>query len=131
VLMALGGPGQAASQPTSPASTVAPLAPAPPAAPTSPAPTATAVPTPIPAMRVGGRARVVNVGDSPLRARAAPGLAGSIRVVARFPQGSEVTIVEGPQQADGLTWWRISGEAGDGWSAERAADGGAFLEPLP
>jgi hypothetical protein len=51
--------------------------------------------------------------------------------VVRFPQDTEVTITEGPQQADGLTWWRIKAEAGEGWSAERSAEGLVFLEPLP
>ncbi|MBX0328974.1 hypothetical protein K2Z83_14950 [Oscillochloris sp. ZM17-4] len=73
----------------------------------------------------------MNVNDSSLRARAAPGLAGSIRVVARFPEGSEVTVIEGPAQVDGLTWWRIGGDAGEGWSAERSSDDVLFLEPLP
>jgi hypothetical protein len=94
-------------------------------------PTPMPAPTPAPALRVGGRARVVNVGDSTLRARADAGLAEAIRVVARFPQGSVVTIVEGPKDADGLVWWRISGEAGEGWSAERSPEGVVFLEPLP
>jgi hypothetical protein len=97
----------------------------------SPTPTAPPSPTPAPTLRVGGRARVVNIGDSTLRARVEPSLAQSSQIVARFPQGSEVSIAEGPVQADGLTWWRIQGEAGEGWSAERSAEGVAFLEPLP
>ncbi|NNJ11308.1 SH3 domain-containing protein [Chloroflexales bacterium ZM16-3] len=120
--------GEAVSAPTAAAGAIAPLATA---LPLPPTPTATSIPTPLPVMRLGGRARVVNVGDATLRARAAPGLASSTRVVARFPEGSEVMIVEGPVQVDGLTWWRISGEAGEGWSAQLAADGVVFLEPLP
>ncbi len=112
------------ASPTAAASAVA-LAPAP------AAPTPTVTPTPAPSLQVGGRARVVNVGESTLRARAEPGLAGAIRIVARFSQDAEVTIVEGPREADGLIWWRISGAAGEGWSAERSPEGTSFLEPLP
>jgi hypothetical protein len=104
---------------------------APPAARPTSVPTVAASPTPVPVLRVGGRVRVVNVGDSPLRARAGPGLAKANRVVARFPLNSEVVITQGPQQSDGLTWWRIKGDAGEGWSAERSAEGLVFLEALP
>jgi hypothetical protein len=97
----------------------------------SPAPSETPSETPSPTLRVGGRARVVNLGDSTLRARAEPSLATSSRIVARFPQDSEVAITEGPVQADGLTWWRIQGQPGEGWSAERSPEGVAFLEALP
>lgn len=94
-------------------------------------PLPTPLPTPPPTMRVGGLARVVNVGDSTLRAREEPGLTTSSRIVARFPQGSQVTVVEGPQVVDGLTWWKISGAEGEGWSAEKSPDGLALLDPLP
>ncbi|NTV63795.1 MAG: SH3 domain-containing protein, partial [Oscillochloris sp.] len=93
--------------------------------------TATSTPTPGPTLRVGGQARVVNVGNAFLRARDRPGLDQSIHVVARFPAGSSVSILEGPRQIDGINWWRISGNPGDGWSAERTADGTLLLEALP
>jgi hypothetical protein len=41
-----------------------------------------------------------------LNIRDKPGVIGS-NVVARAREGSVFTIVEGPQQADGFTWWRI------------------------
>jgi hypothetical protein len=104
---------------------------APTAAPPSPTPSATPAPTPVPVLHVGGRARVVNLGDSTLRARAQPSLARSIRIVARFAQGNEVSITDGPVQADGLTWWRIQGPPGEGWSAERSPENLVFLEALP
>jgi hypothetical protein len=97
----------------------------------SPSPAVTVSPPAPPVLRIGIRARVVNVGNSPLRARAKPGLAQSNKVVVRFPQGAEVMISDGPTQADGLTWWRIRGDAGEGWSAERSAEGLIFLEPIP
>jgi hypothetical protein len=109
------------------------LATTPSAAPSAapPTPTPAPSPSPPPQLQVGGRAKIVNVGDAPLRARAKPGLAQTIRVVARFPLNSEVALVEGPTVADGLTWWRIKGDVGEGWSAERSAEGLVFLEPLP
>lgn len=96
-------------------------------------PTATArptlAPTVAPALGVGARARVANLSGAPLRARETPGLGG--RVVARIPEGSEVTLREGPVEADGYTWWRVEAEAGAGWAAERSPEGAAFLELLP
>jgi|APCry1669189070_1035195.scaffolds.fasta_scaffold03427_1 hypothetical protein len=97
----------------------------------SPTPVPTIIPTVAPVLRIGGRVRVVNVGDAPLRARAKPGMDTPNRTVTSFAQGSEVTITEGPKQANGLTWWRIRGTTGEGWSAERSAEGIVFLEALP
>jgi hypothetical protein len=107
----------------------------------NPSPTATArptitprpssTPTPEPALRVGGRAAIVNVGDVPLRARVGPGIGQPVQVA--FPQGAEVTIVEGPVEADGYVWWRIENELGTGWSAEANPEPGGpvWLQPLP
>ncbi len=95
--------------------------------------TATATPAPATpvtaaALQVGGRAAVVNVGDSPLRGRREPGI--NQPVDARFPQASEVTILEGPVIADGYTWWLVESDAGKGWSAERSAEGVLWLEAV-
>lgn len=81
------------------------------------------------ALAIGGRARVANLSGAPLRARVAPGL--SQPIVARIPEGSEVDVLDGPVEADGYTWWQISGAAGSGWSAERSPEGVVFLEPIP
>jgi hypothetical protein len=109
----------------------------PPTTPTArPTPLPTAVPVVIapepeaaPAIAVGGRAQVANLSGAPLRAREAPGLSG--RIVARFPEGSEVEVIAGPVEAEGYTWWQVTGPAGTGWSAERSPEGVVFLEPLP
>lgn len=69
-------------------------------------------------LRVGGFARVANVGDEPLRARAAPGTDAPIMV--RFPEGTRVQIVAGPVEASGFRWWRVRSERGqEGWCADR------------
>lgn len=92
------------------------------------APTATLAPTTAPALGIGGRARIANLGGAPLRARETPGLSP---IVARIPEGSEVTIREGPVEADGYTWWRVEAGEISGWVAERSPEGTPFLEPVP
>jgi hypothetical protein len=93
------------------------------------APTAAPTSAPAPALAVGGRARVANLNGSPLRAREAPGL--SQPVVARIPEGGEVTLREGPAEADGYRWWRVETADAAGWVAEGSPEGVAFLEPIP
>ncbi|PDV97831.1 SH3 domain-containing protein [Candidatus Chloroploca asiatica] len=79
-------------------------------------------------LAVGRMARIVNLDGTVLRARASPGLT---EVVARLPDGSEVTLVEGPVEADGYVWWRVEAAAGTGWVAQGSPEGIVFLEPLP
>jgi hypothetical protein len=93
----------------------------------TPRPTVTA--TVAPTLAVGGRARLVNLNGSPLRAREAPGLAAAI--VGRIPEGSEVAIGEGPVEADGYTWWRVEAEGVAGWVAASSPEGVSFLEVIP
>lgn len=129
VLLSLGGFGGAAPA----AAPVEPVA-APTQAPATPtrrptvAPTAMPTATPAPALVLGGRARVVNLNGSPLRAREAPGLTA---VVERIPEGSEVVLREGPVEADGYSWWRVEAGAVSGWVAGRSPEGTVFLEPVP
>lgn len=110
--------------------------PAPTPAPTArPRPTAlpttvpTAAPTALPTLAVGAQARVVNLSGSPLRARDTPGL--SAPVVARIPEGAQVTIREGPIEADGFVWWRVEAQEATGWVAGRSPEGLVFLEATP
>jgi len=58
---------------------------------------------------------------------AAPGL--SSPVTGRIPEGREVTILEGPVEADGYVWWRVEAAEGAGWVAERSPEGTVFLVP--
>lgn len=116
-----------AAAPTGAAAPTAQLAAAPTARPTRTLPP-TSAPTAIPALGIGGRARVVNLNGSPLRARETPGLS---RVVGRIPEGSEVTLREGPVEADGYRWWRVEADGVTGWVAAGSPEGVAFLEVLP
>ena len=61
--------------------------------------------TPMP-LTVGVRVIVANVGDQELNVRTVAGVTSS-EILFRSAEGTEFTIVEGPQQADGFTWWRI------------------------
>ena len=61
--------------------------------------------TPMP-LSVGVRVIVANVGDQELNVRNIAGVTSS-EILFRSPEGTEFSIVDGPQQADGFTWWRI------------------------
>lgn len=68
---------------------------------------------------IGAVVRVVDVGDQQLNIRDAPGVTSS-SIVFRVTEGIAFTVVGGPQQADGLTWWQIAladNPARVGWTA--------------
>lgn len=67
------------------------------------------IPWPI---EVGAQLVVAGTGDC-LRARESPSLQAPVN--ACLSDGTEVTVQEGPQEADGYTWWRLQGW---GWSAQ-------------
>lgn len=76
------------------------------------APATVPLPTPVPSQtlppgefQVGTRVRVVGVGLSGLNIRSAPGLGGSQRFLAY--DDDEFVLINGPEDADGLEWWRI------------------------
>ena len=95
-------------------------------------PTATiALPTPTPTgdtipttsgpssggIAVGDYVRVVGTGGDGLRLRINPGLDGQVRFIAF--EGEIFLIQDGPQEADGFTWWHMVGtedETRRGWS---------------
>lgn len=79
-------------------------------------PTVAFTDTPQP-LSVGVRVVVSNVGDNELNVRDVAGVTTS-QVLFRSPEGTEFTIVDGPQQADGFTWWRIqdSTNGQSGWA---------------
>lgn len=98
---------------------------APPAAPTSQTPpTATVVlpigtpqETPAPT-EIGPGAQVVvqGTGGTGLNLRAEPGTGAQIVTNAR--EGTVLTVLEGPQEAGGYTWWRMRAPGGqEGWGA--------------
>lgn len=98
------------------------------AAPTAtPAPTLTA--TPVPMLEVGGRARVNTTGGDALNVRNNPSRQGEL--LAKLENNTLVSIVDGPQESDGLIWWKVSTENGlEGWVVE-AVDGEQTLIPAP
>jgi uncharacterized protein YraI len=63
-----------------------------------------------------------------LLARSGPGTNEPVQ--ARFTEGTQVTIVEGPVEADGYTWWLIEADNTNGWSADSSPEGLVWLEPL-
>lgn len=95
-------------------------------------PSPTLIPTPTaPTLRIGGQARVINVGTTLLRVRTKPSLDPTISIITRVPQGTTVTVLEGPRELDGQIWWRIRHNTYEGWSIGYSAAGETFLEPVP
>lgn len=99
------------------------------------APTATPVLTPtatpeggIPSPSVGGSAEVTTRFQF-INLREAPGL--SAETIGQLQNGTVVTILEGPEEADDLRWWKVEDQEGNvGWAAERVA-GEVLLAPIP
>lgn len=72
---------------------------------------------------------VVSVGDGGLLKLRAQAGTGS-PVEHQVPNGVELTVLEGPVEANGYTWWRVTdGGAVTGWAAE-GDDGDRWLTPL-
>jgi uncharacterized protein YgiM (DUF1202 family) len=98
-------------------------------------PTATSVLTPtatpeggIPSPTVNGRVRVTTKYQF-VNLRANPGL--SAESVGQLQDGTIATVVEGPEEADGLNWWKVDdGQENVGWAAERVG-GEVLLVPIP
>ena len=81
-------------------------------------PEATGLPLPPPGdISVGAFVQVTGTGGDGLRLRAGPGLDRDVRLLGLE---AEVFLVQdGPQQADGFTWWNLEGpfdESRRGWA---------------
>ena len=75
-------------------------------------------PTPRP-VDIGADVVVVDVGDQQLNIRDQAGVFET-SVIFRVPEGGRMTVLEGPLQIDGLTWWRVQNAANPsqtGWAA--------------
>jgi hypothetical protein len=72
---------------------------------------------------IGSTVQVVGTDGVALRARAQPSRESAVLI--RFAEGTRLTIVDGPQEAEGLTWWQVRGDAGEGWCASD------FLQVIP
>jgi len=73
-------------------------------------------------IRIGSRVQVTGTGGKALRARSGPGT--SYDIVARFDEGVQLLILEGPVEADGYTWWKVRRDQEEGWCA------GQWLAPI-
>ncbi len=83
-------------------------------------------PTPLSIM-LGVTIRVIDVGDNQLNVRERPGVI-DVPVAFRAPENTLFTVIEGPSQADGLTWWRLQDVQSSqrvGWAASN------YLEVVP
>jgi hypothetical protein len=88
-----------------------------------PSQTALPAPTPTITLQANGSAVIGGAEGSPVRVRVQPGT--DQRIVARLKEGTIVHILEGPQQAAGLAWWRIERGGTRGWVAA------PYLQPAP
>ncbi len=111
----LGGPSRARSaQPTAIVVTVTP-------SPIVPTLTPTLAPPPPPTpegLYAGGYAQVSGTGEDTLRLRSDPGL--QTTTLKTVPDGTRLLIVDGPREADGITWWRLRdlSDGAEGWAAQ-------------
>ena len=80
-------------------------------------------PTPELVLRADGYAVVTGTGGATLLGRRGPGRGNP--ALTRFPEGKVVKVLEGPQSADDMQWWRVELDGQSGWSAE------PFLKPIP
>lgn len=78
-----------------------------------------------PRLTVGGRGRVTP-GD-PNNLRAAPGT--NQPKVGQIPGEGDFDVLEGPQCASGMYWWRVRYQGQEGWTGE-GKDGVYWLEPI-
>ena len=68
-------------------------------------PTVVITNTPVP-LSVGVQAAVYDVGNDQLNVRNIPSLTES-QVLFRVDEGTLFSIIDGPQEADGFTWWQV------------------------
>lgn len=69
---------------------------------------------------IGRQIIVTGVGDTQLNVRDAPGITETT-ILFRAAEGEGFLVVDGPQQQNGFTWWRIqspSDPSRSGWAAE-------------
>jgi hypothetical protein len=75
--------------------------------------------TPSAAISVGATVVVVNTGGIGVSVREEPSVNAALVRIA--PEGTQLTVVDGPTEADGYVWWKVHADDGsaDGWSAEQ------------
>lgn len=89
----------------------------------------------MPTRLVAGAQARTTVGDIPVNIRREPDTASAI--LGQVPTGSALTILDGPQCAENMVWWRIDYQTLVGWIAEGRNNiywldpVGAALTPTP
>ena len=87
--------------------------------------------------RLQAGATATNVTNSLVNIRRTPGYLGKPQgdILAQMKPGESVTLLDGPEVADSLTWWFVryqpNGQAIEGWVAESTASGVQILAPAP
>ena len=77
----------------------------------------------------GKPARVAQVDGTNMRIRSQPGFSQGI--IDRVPEGTRLTVLNGPKCIDGTNWWYIRTNGGiEGWMTE-SQNGIYLLEPIP
>ncbi len=80
-------------------------------------------------LTVGGRAVINTTGGDQLNVRSGAGT--NFAIVVPLDAGTVVTILEGPVDANGFTWWRIRTDNGvEGWVIESIDDNGTRIQTL-
>lgn len=76
---------------------------------------------------------VQNINAGPVNLRLSPGFQNkpASDVIMAVPAGAVGTVVDGPQEVDGLTWWRVRFGEREGWMAERSSRGVVLLDRAP
>lgn len=69
-------------------------------------------------LSIGANVTVANTGGVGLNLRSSPAfLNDGSNVIMVLPEGSAMSIIGGPTQSDGYTWWNIRGGGQTGWGA--------------
>lgn len=81
------------------------------------------------APRVGDRIVVTMPNNGQLSVRSLPGTDAAL--LTRVDSGAQLTILDGPQQANGFTWYRVRSDSGatEGWAADGDGED-RWLSPL-
>lgn len=76
---------------------------------------------------------VQNINPGPVNLRQSPGFQNkpASDVIMAVPAGAVGTVVAGPEQVDGLVWWRVRFGEREGWMAESSSRGVALLDRAP
>jgi murein DD-endopeptidase MepM/ murein hydrolase activator NlpD len=105
-------------------------------APTAAAPVATSVPSTAQIRTYSVGDMVVNISGDIVNLRNSPGYVGkpASDVVSQLPDQAALVVKEGPRDADGLVWWKVSGSVPgasrvEGWLAEAAPNGVRLMAP--